>query len=59
MGTEICIFKNKLFADALFLHIVGMSLSFRYLSISSTCMKQITLIKWKCLGKKERKKEGD
>jgi len=48
--------KNKLFADALFLYVLGMS-SFRYLSISTTYMKQITLTKWKCLGKKRKKKK--
>jgi len=54
MGTHICIFKNKFFTVASFLHILGMSLAFRYLSISDTYVKQITLTKWKCLrGKKE------
>jgi hypothetical protein len=57
MGTEICIYKNKLFIDASFLHILGMPLSFRYFSISNTYMMQITLTKQKCLRKRERKKK--
>jgi len=57
MGTEIYIFKTKLFAEASFLHILDMSLAFRYLSIGNTYVKQITLTKWKCLRKKERKKK--
>jgi len=59
MGTQIFIFKNKFFADASFLHILGMSLALRYLSISNTYMKQVTLTKWKCLRGKERKKREE